>query len=328
PLSALLKSAGPLHRTRYNKTKTDQKKGRLGNISLLSSATDSCFTMRTLSASLYISLFALGWYACLALPVSATKVSRTLSQTESLSSAYWMKRGTGTWDSHFHDRHKEKALTNVQQKWVAKSNNFTSVSRSSEKPRPSDKIRGAIAINEHWMPERQPTQTFSGSADGVAEFMFKFRNYPSKGESRGRDWEKILVDEQTDEPPSKRAADEDPDKIIREANELINTVDAFKVAKAVRDKLGDVVLSNNLIRLISEAQQGMGALQILEEARTKAANDERSTRNFESIEGPTSSFVDEGDSSTPLLSTGNKDKKRKKKQQGGKGKGKKYGSHS
>ena len=190
--------------------------------------------------------------------------------------------------------------------------------------RDSNFVNGNVA-NKRWVTEAPVIQPFSSSDDVMADWKSISRNRLAKGKSGGRDWGKTLVDKQTDEPPSKRAAGEDPDEIIRKANEEINRLKAFDIAKAVHEKVGIAPLSNEVIRLLSGFQNKMGAVHIQEQAKTTAANVERATRNFGSLEGPTPSEADEEGSSTSSVSTGRKGtKKNKKKQQGGKGKDKKH----
>ncbi|PWN87956.1 hypothetical protein FA10DRAFT_296821, partial [Acaromyces ingoldii] len=301
-----------------------KKRSKLDNASQLSTATDSCFTMRLLSASLYTSLFALCLLVCVSLSVNAMKIPNSPSWRESVSSVSGTKQDIGTWESKLDNRNEDKAWTNAQQKWVPKSTTSSSVSSLLDKPKAWDGIFREIVTNKRRVPETPLTQPHSGSADGVVKSRFGFRNYPAKGESRGRDCEKSLVDEQTDDPPSKRSGEskEDLEEQMRKAMEVL---DPMKLARLARGKNNDIEESNATFRLSAEAQQILEVLQIGEHARAETADKERADRNFLSLEGPTTSIDEEEGSSTSSVSTGRKSKKQnKKKQQGGRGKDKKH----
>lgn len=259
--------------------------------------------MRLFGASLCTSLFALAWLACLTCPVNSMKVT---------DAPFWR-------DSKLDDQNKDNTWTNVQEIGASKSTPSTPVSSLAFHDRPGSRarFRRALVANKRRVPETPLTQPHSGSADGVVKSRFRFRNYPAKGESRGRDCEKSLVDEQTEEPPSKRS---DGRNVDEEFKEKAAGFDVLGPALAVRNATGDKSLSNEVIRKNFLLHQLLQKEVTKINAEEKAAVEDRLTRSFVSLEGPTPSS-EEGGSSTSSVARGNRDRGKKKKQ-GSKGKDK------
>ncbi|PWN87958.1 hypothetical protein FA10DRAFT_262385 [Acaromyces ingoldii] len=258
--------------------------------------------MRLRGASLCTSLFALAWLACLICPVNSMKVTDAPS---------WS-------DSKLDDQNKDNTWTNVQEIGAPKSDPSTPVSSLAfhDRPRSRAGFRRALVANKRGVSGHQLSPPFSGSAEGVAKSTSDFRNYPAENEFMGRDWEKRLVDEQTEEPPSKRSGEKSVDE---EFKEKAAGFDVLGPALAVRNATGDKSKSNEVIRKNYLLGQLLKEEVTKINAEEKAANEERKTRSTASLEGPTTSSDAEG-SSTSSVTRGSRD--RRKKKQGSKGKDK------
>lgn len=222
-------------------------------------------------------------------------------------------------DSKLDDQNKDNTWTNVQEIGASKSTPSTPVSSLAFHDRPGSRagFRRALVANKRGVSGHHPSPPLSGSAEGVAKSTSDSRNYPAENEFMGRDWEKRLVDEQTEEPPSKRS---DGRNVDEEFKEKAAGFDVLGPAFAVHKATGDKYMSNEVIRKSFLLSQLMQKEVTKINAGEKAAVEDRVTRSFASLEGPTPSS-EEGGSSTSSVARGNRDRGKKKKQ-GSKGKDK------